>query len=77
MLLDSPEAVADARPAWREVAPPGDGADAVVAFPQGSGAWADYLADEIATARSQNIDPVTKGCVRAFVGAFGPCGRFN
>jgi hypothetical protein len=66
VLLDSPEAVADARPAWREVAPPGDRADAVVAFPQGSRAWADYLADEFATARSQNIDPVAKGFTITF-----------
>ena len=66
ILLDTPKAVADVRPAWRQVAPPGDRADAVVAFPQGYGAWADYLADEIATALKQNINPVAKGFTITF-----------
>mmetsp|Transcript_20552 Transcript_20552/g.41908 ORF Transcript_20552/g.41908 Transcript_20552/m.41908 type:complete len:345 (+) Transcript_20552:145-1179(+) len=68
ILLNENDGVADTRRAWVEaVAEEGDRnfditrSDDVVAFPQGNAAWADYLKDELETARGQGFDVLDKG----------------
>lgn len=68
VLLKGGDIVGDTRTAWVETeAQEGDRnfditrSDDVVAFPQGMGAWADYLKDELETARGQGFDVLGKG----------------
>ena len=66
VLIDSDDNVSvdKGRQLWRE-AQKDDAkasiADHFVHFPLLAAPWADYIAPEVATARSQNFDPVTKG----------------
>ena len=68
ILLKEDDTVGDTRAAWVGTeAQEGDRnfditrSDDVVAFPQGMGAWADYLSDEFETARGQGFDVMGKG----------------
>ena len=68
ILLKEDDTVGDTRAAWVGTeAQEGDRnfditrSDDVVAFPQGMGAWADYLSDELETARGQGFDVIGKG----------------
>ena len=68
ILLKEDDTVGDTRTTWVETeAQEGDRnfditrSDDVIAFPQGMGAWADYLKDELETARGQGFDALGKG----------------
>jgi hypothetical protein len=61
--------VGDTREFWKTVDPLPEQdrsfdisrADSIIAFPRGSGAWADYLKSEIETASGQGFDVLDKG----------------
>lgn len=68
VLLKNDDTVGDTRTCWVETTPQeGDRnfditrANNVLAFPNGMGAWSEYLQDELDTAKKQGFDVVEKG----------------